>query len=388
LNFKEKTIVLVFNEFVSIEKPNENVIITPPQIQMPIIKAVGKKITVELRDSLIDSTTYTIDFTNSIVDYNEKNALENFSFAFSTGDVLDTLQIGGIVINAKDMEPVQNMLVGIHRDLSDTAFTKTRFLRTSKTDDKGMFVIKNVSPGSYRIFALDDKNRNYAYDKGGNEGLAFLDSRPVTVIANQKGRSLKENMRRNHGMANPEGYRKALRLAKEAEKFRRPIITFVDTSGAYPGLGAEERGIGEAIARNLMYFSQMRTPIVCVIIGEGGSGGALGICVGDKIYMLENAIYSVISPEGCASILLRDSSRAKDSAAMLKITSADLMAFNVINGVIAEPRDGAHTDPDIVAASIKKILIKDIKDLTSRNPAVLVRYRNQKIRKIGHWNES
>jgi acetyl-CoA carboxylase carboxyl transferase subunit alpha len=230
-------------------------------------------------------------------------------------------------------------------------------------------------------------DRTFGDDPAIIGGLAFLDGRPVTVIAHQKGRTLKENVYRNHGMANPEGYRKALRLAKEAEKFQRPIITFIDTSGAYPGLGAEERGIGEAIARNLRDFSQLKTPIVCIIIGEGGSGGALGICVGDKIYMLENAIYSVISPEGCASILLRDATRAKDAAAMLRITSADLKTFNVINGIIAEPPEGAHANPDAVAASIKEILLKDIADLQSRNPAVLVRYRNQKIRKIGHWNE-
>lgn len=218
-------------------------------------------------------------------------------------------------------------------------------------------------------------------------GLGFLHGQPVTIIANQKGRSLKENMKRNHGMANPEGYRKALRLAKQAEKFHRPIITFVDTSGAYPGLGAEERGIGEAIARNLMEFSQLKTPIISVIIGEGGSGGALGISVGDKIYMLENAIYSVISPEGCASILLRDASRAKDAAAMLRITSNDLLDFKIINGIIKEPEGGAHTDPDATAMAIKKVLVRDLQDLCSRPPAVLVRYRNQKIRKIGHWNE-
>jgi acetyl-CoA carboxylase carboxyl transferase subunit alpha len=218
-------------------------------------------------------------------------------------------------------------------------------------------------------------------------GLGFLDGRPVTVIANQKGRTLKENMHRNHGMSNPEGYRKALRLAKEAEKFHRPIITFVDTSGAYPGLGAEERGIGEAIARNLRDFSQLKTPVICVIIGEGGSGGALGISVGEKIYMLENAIYSVISPEGCASILLRDASRAKDAAVMLKITSSDLLDFKVINGIIEEPQGGAHRDPDAAAKTIKDILIKDLNDLCSRNPEVLVRYRSLKIRKVGHWKE-
>ncbi|MCA1949499.1 MAG: acetyl-CoA carboxylase carboxyltransferase subunit alpha [Treponema sp.] len=231
-------------------------------------------------------------------------------------------------------------------------------------------------------------DRYYADDAAIVGGLAFLNGQPVTIIANQKGRTLKENMKRNHGMANPEGYRKALRLAKEAEKFHRPIITFVDTSGAYPGLGAEERGIGEAIARNLMEFSQLKTPIISIIIGEGGSGGALGISVGDKIYMLENAVYSVISPEGCASILLRDASRAKDAAAMLRITSQDLLEFKIINGIIQEPEGGAHTDPDATAMAIKKVLVRDLQDLCNRPPAVLVRYRNQKIRKIGHWNES
>ena len=230
-------------------------------------------------------------------------------------------------------------------------------------------------------------DRSFGDDPAIIGGLAFLAGRPVTILANQKGRSLKENVRRNHGMANPEGYRKALRLAREAEKFRRPIVTFVDTSGAYPGIGAEERGIGEAIARNLRDFSQIKTPIVCVIIGEGGSGGALGLCVGDKIYMLENAIYSVISPEGCASILLRDAGRAKDAAAMLKITSNDLLEFKVINGIIGEPAGGAHQNPDAMAAAIKTILLKELDDLCARNSAVLVRYRNQKIRKAGHWNE-
>jgi acetyl-CoA carboxylase carboxyl transferase subunit alpha len=218
-------------------------------------------------------------------------------------------------------------------------------------------------------------------------GLAFFEGRPVTIIANQKGRTLKENMFRNHGMGNPEGYRKALRLARQAEKFRRPVITFVDTAGAYPGLGAEERGIGEAIARNLRDFSQLKTPVICVIIGEGGSGGALGIGIGDKIYMLENAIYSVISPEGFASILLHDSTKAKEAAAMLRMTSADLLQFGIINGVIAEPEGGAQNDPGFSAALIKDVLRRDLDHLCGRPPTVLVRYRNQKIRKFGHWND-
>jgi acetyl-CoA carboxylase carboxyl transferase subunit alpha len=230
-------------------------------------------------------------------------------------------------------------------------------------------------------------DRRFADDPAIVGGLGLLEGQPVTILANQKGRTLKENMRRNHGMANPEGYRKALRLAKQAEKFHRPIVTFVDTAGAYPGLGAEERGISEAIACNLKEFSQLKTPIICVIIGEGGSGGALGLCVGDKVYMLENAIYSVISPEGGASILLRDAAKAKDAAAMLRITSEDLLEFKVVNGVIPEPPGGAHTNPDAAATLIKEILTQDIRDLSTRNPSVLVRYRNQKIRKTGLWNE-
>ena len=218
-------------------------------------------------------------------------------------------------------------------------------------------------------------------------GIGFIDGMPVTVIGTQKGRNLRETIDRNGGMANPEGYRKAMRLAKQAEKFKRPIITFIDTQGAYPGLGAEERGIGEAIAFNLREFSRLKTPVICIIIGEGGSGGALGIGVGDKIYMLENAIFSVISPEGCASILLRDSSRAKDAAAMLKITSQEVLDLKVINGIIPEPEKGAHTDPKKTADAIKEQIIKDLDDLKKRDPAVLVKYRSKKIRSIGKYSE-
>ena len=230
-------------------------------------------------------------------------------------------------------------------------------------------------------------DRAYADDPAIVGGLAFLDGRPVTIIAQQKGRTLKENVRRNHGMANPEGYRKALRLAKAAEKFRRPVVTFIDTSGAYPGIGSEERGVAEAIARNLRDFSQLLTPIVCVIIGEGGSGGALGICVGDKIRMLENAICSVISPEGCAAILLRDPSRAKDAAAMLRITSADLRAFRMISGVIPEPEGGAQKDVDAMAGALKAVIKKDLDELCAKKPEALVRRRNFKLRKFGDWSE-
>jgi acetyl-CoA carboxylase carboxyl transferase subunit alpha len=231
-------------------------------------------------------------------------------------------------------------------------------------------------------------DRYYGDDPAIVGGIGFLDGIPVTVIGNMKGRNLKETIDRNGGMANPEGYRKALRLAKQAEKFGRPLITFIDTQGAYPGLGSEERGIGESIAVNLREFSQLKTPVICIVIGEGGSGGALGIGVGDKIYMLENAIYSVISPEGCASILLRDSARAKDAAAMLKITSKDILSMNVVNGVIPEPEDGAHTDPAQTAANIKAQIKADLEKLMSKTPEVLVKYRTKKIREMGVFTEN
>lgn len=230
-------------------------------------------------------------------------------------------------------------------------------------------------------------DRYYGDDPALVGGIGFIDGLPVTIIANQKGRNLKETMARNGGMANPEGYRKALRLARQAEKFHRPIITLIDTQGAYPGLGAEERGIGEAIAMNLREFSQLKTPIICVIIGEGGSGGALGIGVGDKIYMLENAVYSVISPEGCASILLRDASQAKNAAAMLKITSEDILSMKICNGIVREPEGGAHLDPAAAAKAVKEVILRDLADLMTRTPAALVRYRNQKIRRFGHYTE-
>lgn len=219
-------------------------------------------------------------------------------------------------------------------------------------------------------------------------GIGFINGIAVTIIGNQKGRNLKETMARNGGMANPEGYRKALRLAKQAEKFHRPIITLIDTQGAFPGLGAEERGIGEAIAVNLREFSQLKTPIICIVIGEGGSGGALGIGVGDKVYMLENSVYSVISPEGFASILLRDSTQAKAAAGMMKITAEDLLDMKICNGVIREPEGGAQLDPALTARNIRDVIVRDLEDLMPRNPSVLVRYRNQKIRKFGHYTEA
>lgn len=213
-------------------------------------------------------------------------------------------------------------------------------------------------------------------------GLAKLDGMPVTVIAQQKGRNIKDNIYRNFGMMKPEGYRKALRLMKQAEKFKRPIICFIDTPGAFCGVEAEERGQGEAIAKNLMEMSGLKSQIISVVIGEGGSGGALGLAVADKVYMLEHAVYSVISPEGCASILLKDSKRAMEAADILKITAQDLSSLGIIDGIIPEAPGGAHNGLHTTAEAIKKALKNDLNELVAKPMDALLDERYNKFRKI------
>lgn len=229
-------------------------------------------------------------------------------------------------------------------------------------------------------------DRNFADDKAIIGGIATLDGLPVTVIGEQKGKKAKENMERNFGMPNPEGYRKALRLMKQAEKFDRPIITFIDTPGAYPGMGAEERGQGEAIARNIYEMAKLQVPIICVVIGEGSSGGALAIAVGDRIVMLENAIYSILSPEGFASILYKDASKAPEAAEKMKITASDLKKMNIIDTIISEPEGGAQNDLTYVANQIKEALIKDLETLNKMSKEELQNDRYNKFRKIGNLN--
>lgn len=231
-------------------------------------------------------------------------------------------------------------------------------------------------------------DRNYSDDPAVIGGIGTIGDDPITFIGHQRGHNMKDNIARNYGWAHPEGYRKALRLAKQAEKFHRPVVTFIDTSGAYPGIGSEERGIGEAIAVNLREFSVLKTPIICFVIGEGGSGGALGIGVGDKIYMLENAIYSVITPEGFASILLRDAEKAREAADIMKVTAQDVYQFGIIHGIVPEVPGGAHLDPAFTAREMKKIILKDIKALSGKRWDQLIRYRSKKIREIGHVNEN
>jgi acetyl-CoA carboxylase carboxyl transferase subunit alpha len=203
------------------------------------------------------------------------------------------------------------------------------------------------------------------------------------LIGHQKGRSTKENMARNFGMPRPEGYRKALRLMELAERFEKPILTFVDTPGAYPGIGAEERGQAEAIAVNLEVMSRLRVPIISTVIGEGGSGGALAIGVGNRVLMMQNSVYSVISPEGCASILFRDSTQADKAADALKLTAKDLLGMKVIDEVIPEPAGGAHRDPPKTAENLGKVLRKHLGELTRLSPDELVKDRYEKFRALG-----
>ncbi len=226
-------------------------------------------------------------------------------------------------------------------------------------------------------------DRAYGDDKAIIGGIAVLQGKPVTVIGEQKGKSSKENMERNFGMPEPEGYRKALRLMKQAEKFNRPIITFIDTPGAYPGMGAEERGQGEAIAKSIMEMSKLKVPIICVVIGEGSSGGALAIGVGDRIIMMENSIYSILSPEGFASILYKDSSKAKEAAENMKITAKDLKDLEVIDKIIKEPKDGiTKENAEKVLEPLKKYLIETIETLQKLDLEKLLVKRYEKYRKI------
>ena len=241
---------------------------------------------------------------------------------------------------------------------------------------KALDYINNI----FQEFVELHGDRYFGDDKSIVGGIALLEKMPVTVIGEQKGRNVKENMERNFGMPEPEGYRKALRLMKQAEKFKRPIITFIDTPGAYPGMGAEERGQGEAIAKNLMEMSKLKVPIICIVIGEGSSGGALAIGVGDKIVMLENAVYSILSPEGFASILYKDSSKAKEAAENMKLTAKDLKKLGIIDKIIEEPENGAQNDFETICENMKEYLLKEIKKLEKLTERELVEKRYKKFR--------
>lgn len=216
-------------------------------------------------------------------------------------------------------------------------------------------------------------------------GFALLDEKPVMVIGQEKGRDTKQKLHRNFGMPKPEGYRKAMRLMRLADKFSRPIVAFLDTMGAYPGIDAEERGQAEAIALNLREMARLGVPVITVVIGEGGSGGALGLGIANRVYMLENAYYSVISPESCAAIIYRDSGRAAEAAQALRLTAVDLKALGLIDGIIEEPAEGAHTDPAKVAEFVKKTIQKALAELTPLSPQALIEDRYNKFRRMGNF---
>ena len=226
-------------------------------------------------------------------------------------------------------------------------------------------------------------DRSYGEDPSIVGGWARLDGRPVMLLGHQKGRNTKENMLRNFGMPRPEGYRKARRLMELADRFGRPVLTFVDTPGAYPGIGAEERGQAEAIAVNLEVMSRLRVPVVSVVIGEGGSGGALAIAVANRVLMLENSIYSVISPESCSSILYRDTTKAEKAADALKLTARDLLELEVVDELVPEPEGGAHRDPARAAESVGRVLRKHLQALLPMDGAALVEDRYRKFRAMG-----
>ncbi len=228
-------------------------------------------------------------------------------------------------------------------------------------------------------------DRNFADDPAILAGIARFEGRAVAVIGHQKGRDIKERIHRNYGMPRPEGYRKAMRIMRLAEKFKLPVLTFIDTPGAYPGIGAEERGQSEAIARNLMIMSELRTPIISTIIGEGGSGGALAIGAGDKLNMLQYSTYSVISPEGCASILWKDPEKAEDAAEALGMTAERLQRLDVVDAVIDEPLGGAHRDYDSIAAGLSAEMAAQLDELGQLNTDELLALRQRRLRTYGYF---
>ncbi|WP_297423440.1 acetyl-CoA carboxylase carboxyltransferase subunit alpha [Clostridium sp.] len=245
----------------------------------------------------------------------------------------------------------------------------------------GKYYIETI----FKDFIEFHGDRNFGDDKSIIGGIASINDLSVTVIAITKGSNTNENIKRNFGMPNPEGYRKALRLMKQAEKFKRPVVCFVDTPGAFCGVGAEERGQGQAIANNLFELSRLKTPIISFVTGEGGSGGALALTVADRIFMLEHSIYSILSPEGFASILWKDASRAKEAAAVMKITAKNLKDFNIIDDVIKEPRGGAHKNPAKIAENVKKSIVEALSELKGKDLDTLISERYNKFRNMGNF---
>ena len=312
--------------------------------------------------------TYTLDFERPLLEI-ERQIEELKKLGGDHGDEVAALerQLGSLRAEVyKTLTPMQRVQVARHPKRPYTL----DYLRTVFTD-----------------FVELHGDRLFRDDPALVAGWARLDGQTVMVIGHQKGRDTKENLRRNFGMAHPEGYRKALRLMQLAEKFHAPVITLVDTPGAYPGLGAEERGQAEAIARNLIVMASLRTPILTAVIGEGGSGGALAIGVADRVVMLENSVYSVISPEGCAAILWKDASQKERAAEALKLTATDLLALGVIDEIISEPPGGAHSDPDAAAQALSESLRRQLRQLSRVRIEKLLKRREEKYLSMGAFTE-
>ena len=291
-------------------------------------------------------------------------------------------------LNEKDEVNVDTIVKGLEKKISETRkniykkLSPWQRVQASRHPDRpySLEYIEKMTGGDFIELHGD---RTVKDDKAMIGGLGMIDGRSVMFIGQQKGINTKMRQYRNFGMANPEGYRKALRLMKMAEKFNKPVITLIDTPGAYPGLEAEERGQGEAIARNLLEMAKLKVPIICIVIGEGASGGALGIGVGDKVFMLENTWYSVISPESCSSILWRSWDYKEQAAESLKLTSEDMLKNKLIDGIIKEPLGGAHIEPDTMAEILKKEIIKHLDKLSKLDTSKLITQRIDKYSKMG-----
>jgi acetyl-CoA carboxylase carboxyl transferase subunit alpha len=289
----------------------------------------------------------------------------------------------GIDLSA-EVSRLEDKLVG----LSDQLYSElSPWQRVQLARQQGRPTTLDYIQGMCSEFLQLHGDRNFRDDPAIVGGIGLLDGMPVTIIGHQKGRDTKENIKRNFGMAHPEGYRKALRLMKQAEKFHRPVILIIDTAGAYPGMSAEERGQSEAIARNLLEMAGLKTPTICLVAGEGGSGGALGLGVTDRIYALEYAWYSVIAPESAAAILWKDSAQAEKAAQSMHITAADLIALGIADDIIPEPKGGAQKDPQAMIATVKSTLIESLRELTELPIAQLLQARYDKYRDMGIYTE-
>ncbi len=317
-------------------------------------------------------TEFILDFEKPIVELEKK---------------IKEMKVYALEENVELTEEIRRLEIKLARLMEDTYSRLSRWQRVQLARHPDRPYTLDYIQRIFTDFVELHGDRLFADDPALVGGLARLDGRSVMVLGQQKGRTVKEKLYRNFGMMNPEGYRKGMRLMRMAAKFNKPVVIFVDTMGAYPGLGAEERGQGEAIARNLFEMSHLPVPVLILIIGEGASGGALGIGVGDRVLMMENGWYSVISPEGCAAILWRDSAKASVAAEILKLTAEDLIELNVIDEVIKEPLGGAHRNPDQAAVILKERIVSHLQELSAIPGDKLLEQRLDKYAKMGFFRE-